>query len=167
MTLRPILRFPNPRLRLKASNIELFDEDLKTLVSDMYDTMYTSFGIGLAATQINVQLHIVTIDLSEAKDQPLTLINTEILAQQGTQVCSEGCLSLPGIFADVTRAKEIRVKTFDIDGQVREFEADGLLAVCIQHELDHLQGKVFVDHLSPLKRERLLLKMTKHLRETL
>lgn len=167
MALRPILRFPNPRLRLQAVQVEQFDSNLQLLVADMYETMYASYGIGLAATQIDVQQHVLTIDLSETHDQPLTLINAEILEQQGTQVCEEGCLSLPGIFAEVTRAKEIRVKTYDETGTAREFVADGLLAVCIQHELDHLKGKVFVDYLSALKRERLLIKMAKHVREVL
>ena len=167
MSLRPILRFPNHRLRLKAVPVTNFDVYLQTLVSDMYETMYIGHGIGLAATQIDVQLQVITMDLSENHDQPLTLINAQILEQQGTQICEEGCLSLPGVYAEVSRAKEIRVKTLDENGVAREFEADGLFAVCIQHELDHLDGKVFIDHLSPLKRERLLTKMAKHARETL
>lgn len=167
MALRPILRLPNPRLRLKAQPVTQFDIALSTLVADMYDTMYASAGIGLAANQIDVQQRVITIDLSDNHDQPLTLINAEILDKHGEQTCEEGCLSVPGVYAPVTRAKEVRVKTQDVHGAIREFEADGLLAVCIQHELDHLEGKVFIDYLSPLKRERLLAKMTKHLREIL
>lgn len=167
MALRPILRLPNHRLRLKAQPVTQFDAALLSLVRDLYDTMYASAGIGLAASQIDVQQRVITIDLSDRHDQPLTLINVEILAKHGEQTCEEGCLSVPGVYAPVTRAKEIRVKTQDIHGDTSEFDADGMLAVCIQHELDHLEGKVFIDYLSPLKRERLLAKMTKHLRETL
>ncbi len=167
MALRPILRFPNAHLRLTAVPVTQFDANLTILVNDMYETMYAGLGIGLAATQIDVQLQVITMDLSESHDQPLTLINASIVDQHGSQICEEGCLSLPGIYADVPRAKEIRVLTFNEHGNAREFDADGLLAVCIQHELDHLHGKVFIDYLSALKRDRLLLKMTKHLKTVL
>lgn len=167
MALRTILRFPNPRLRIQAAPVQHFDAELKHLIEDMYETMYSSHGIGLAATQIDVHQQVITMDLSEQHDQPLTLINAEIIAQEGSQSCEEGCLSVPGVFAEVQRAKVIRVKTQDEHGQSREFTAEGLLAVCIQHELDHLAGKVFIDYLSPLKRERLLRKMTKQSREVL
>lgn len=167
MALRPILRFPNPRLRLKASPVDQFNSALQNLIADMYDTMYAGSGIGLAATQIDVQQQVITIDLSENHDQPLTLINAEIIEKHGSQTCEEGCLSLPGVYAPVERAQHIVVKTFELDGQPRQFPAEGLLAVCIQHELDHLDGKVFIDYLSPLKRERIMTKMAKHLRTTL
>ncbi len=162
MALRPILCFPHARLRLTAAPVVQFDAQLVTLVTDMYETMYASQGIGLAATQIDVQFAVITMDLSEQHDQPLTLINASIVEQDGLQRHEEGCLSLPGIYAEVQRAKDIRVKSFDMQGVAHEFDATGLLAVCIQHELDHLHGKVFIDHLSTLKRERLLKKANKH-----
>lgn len=167
MALRPILRYPNPRLRLLATPVTLFDDTLRTLVADMYETMYVGQGIGLAATQINVQQRVVTMDLSENHDQPITLINPVILEKSGSQVCQEGCLSIPGVYAEVERAQDIRISCCDESGVSREFSASGLLAVCIQHELDHLDGKVFIDYLSALKRERLLEKTAKHAREVM
>ena len=160
-----ILEFPDPRLRKQAQPVTEFDAALKRLVADMFETMYAAPGIGLAATQVDVHRQLVVMDVSEGKDQPLVLINARILEREGAQVYQEGCLSVPGIFADVERADRIRVAAQDPDGRAFELEADGLLAVCIQHELDHLQGKVFVDYLSPLKREMVRKRLEKQRRE--
>jgi peptide deformylase len=160
-----ILVFPDPRLRKQAQPVTEFDAGLKRLVADMFETMYEAPGIGLAATQVDVHRQLVVLDVSEGKDQPLVLINARILEREGGQVYQEGCLSVPGIYADVERAQRIRVAAQDPDGRAFEFEADGLLAVCIQHELDHLQGKVFVDYLSPLKREMVRKRLEKQRRE--
>jgi peptide deformylase len=152
MTKLDILEFPDPRLRTKARPLapEQIDDRLRALIGDMFETMYAAPGIGLAATQVDVHQRLVVIDVSEEKDQPLVLINPEILDRQGSQTCQEGCLSVPGIYADVERADQVTVRALDRDGKPFELTADGLLAVCIQHELDHLDGKVFVDYLSPL-----------------
>ena len=164
MALLPILEFPDPRLRTKAAAVapaELAEPAFQRLFDDMFETMYAAPGIGLAATQVDVHQRLVVIDVSEGKDQPLVLINPEILDKQGSQIYQEGCLSVPGIFADVTRADEITVRFLDRQGQPQELRADGLLAVCIQHEMDHLDGKLFVDYLSPLKREMVRKKLAK------
>ena len=165
MAILEILEFPDPRLRKQAQPVVAFDAGLKRLVADMFETMYQAPGIGLAATQVDVHRQLVVMDVSEHKDQPLVLINPRILSKDGAQVYQEGCLSVPGIFADVERALSIKVAAQDVDGKAFELEADGLLAVCIQHELDHLQGKVFVDYLSPLKREMVRKRLDKHRRE--
>ncbi|HEX6834680.1 MAG TPA: peptide deformylase [Rudaea sp.] len=159
-----ILEFPDPRLRTKAQPVAAFDADLSRLIDDMFETMYEAPGIGLAATQVNVHKQLLVADVSEEKNQPLVLINPRIVASEGRQTYQEGCLSVPGIYADVDRADRIRVEALDRDGKPIAFDADGLLAVCIQHEMDHLAGKLFVDYLSPLKREMVRKKLEKQRR---
>ena len=161
MALLPIIEFPDPRLRTVAKPIAQVDGALRKLIDDMFETMYEAPGIGLAATQVNVHQQLLIMDISEDKSQPMVFINAEILSSEGSQIYQEGCLSVPGIFADVTRAEKITVKALDRDGKSFELAADGLLAVCIQHEMDHLAGKVFVDYLSPLKRELVKKKLAK------
>jgi len=164
----PILEFPDPRLRTKAAIIEpaqLADPAFQRLVDDMFETMYEAPGIGLAASQVDVHQRFMVMDISEEKDQPMVFINPEIVARDGEQVYQEGCLSVPGIFADVTRADRITVKFLDRTGKACELDVDGLLAVCIQHEMDHLAGKLFVDYLSPLKREMVRKKLAKARRQ--
>lgn len=156
-----ILEFPDPRLRTKAVPVTQFDAGLQTLIDDMFETMYTAPGIGLAATQVDVHKQLLVLDVSEGKDQPMVFINPEVLTRAGEQVYQEGCLSVPGIYADVTRANQIRVRALNRHGESFEIEADGLLAICIQHEMDHLAGKVFVDYLSPLKRDMVKKKLEK------
>ena len=156
-----ILEFPDPRLRTIAKPVAQVDDSLRQLVDDMFETMYAAPGIGLAATQVNVHQQLLVLDVSEDHSRPLVFINPEILRAEGNQVYQEGCLSVPGIFADVKRAENITVRALDRDGQSFELDADGLLAVCIQHEMDHLAGKVFVDYLSPLNRELLRKKLAK------
>jgi peptide deformylase len=164
MSLLTILEYPDKRLRTLATPIETVDATLSALIDDMFETMYDAPGIGLAATQVNVHKQLLVLDISEDKSQPMVFINPKIVARDGKQVYQEGCLSLPNIYADVTRYNQITVEALDRHGQAFTLEADGLLAVCIQHEMDHLIGKVFVDHLSPLKRalaEKKLAKMRK------
>jgi peptide deformylase len=156
-----ILEFPDERLRKKAVEVEVVDGKIKKLVDDMLETMYFAKGIGLAATQVNVHQRIVVIDISEEKDNPLCLINPVIIAKEGIEESEEGCLSVPGFFETVERAERIKVQALDKDGQPFEFEADDLLAVCVQHELDHLEGKLFVDYISSLKRQRIKKKLEK------
>lgn len=156
-----ILEFPDPRLRTKAAPVTLFDAALKQLVEDMFETMYAASGVGLAATQVNVHQRVLVTDMSEGRNRPLALINPEILAKEGTQVYQEGCLSFPGIFAEVTRALKVQVRAQDLEGQSVEISVEGPLAVCIQHEMDHMAGKVFIDYLSPLKRSLLLKRLEK------
>ena len=156
-----ILEFPDPRLRTIAKPVEQVDASLRQLVDDMFETMYAAPGIGLAATQVNIHQQLLVLDVSEDHSRPLVFINPEILRAEGHQVYQEGCLSVPGIFADVTRADRITVEALDREGKAFTLEADGLLAVCIQHEMDHLAGKVFVDYLSPLKRELVRKKLAK------
>ena len=160
----PILEFPDPRLRTVAKPVETVGDDLRRLVDDMFETMYAAPGIGLAATQVDVHLRLLVLDVSEDQSRPMVFINPEILSADGHQVYQEGCLSVPGIYADVKRANKIRVRALDRDGKAFELDADGLLAVCIQHEMDHLAGKVFVDYLSPLKREQVKKKLAKQQR---
>ena len=167
MALLPILEFPDPRLRTKAVLIdaaEVTTPAFQTLLSDMFDTMYDAPGIGLAASQVDVHQRFMVIDVSEEKNQPMVFINPEIVAQDGGQVYQEGCLSVPGIFADVTRANQITVRFLDRQGQPQELTTEGLLAVCVQHEMDHLVGKLFIDYLSPLKREMVRKKLAKQRR---
>ena len=159
-----ILEFPDPRLRTKAQPVDVFDQDLQNLIDAMFVTMYAAPGIGLAATQVNVHRQLLVLDVSEEKDRPLVLINPKIVASEGSQTYQEGCLSVPGIFADVERADQITVQAQDRHGQTLTLQADGLLAVCIQHEMDHLLGKLFVDYLSPLKRELVRKKLEKQRR---
>lgn len=159
-----ILEFPDPRLRTKAQPVTDFGPDLARLVEDMFETMYEAPGIGLAATQVNVHRQLLVLDVSEEKNQPHVLCNPRVLARDGIQTYQEGCLSVPGIFADVERASQITVEAEGIDGKTFSLQADGLLAVCIQHEMDHLAGRLFVDYLSPLKREMVRKKLEKQRR---
>ncbi|WP_174624310.1 peptide deformylase [Candidatus Methylobacter favarea] len=161
MSILTILEFPDERLRKKAADVQTVDDKLKKLVDDMLETMYESHGVGLAATQVDRHLRVVVIDISEKKDTPVCLINPEILEKEGVEESEEGCLSVPGFFEKVKRAEYIRVKALDREGQVFEFEARDLLAVCVQHEMDHLNGKLFVDYISPLKRQRIKKKLQK------
>lgn len=167
MALLQILHYPDPRLRTKAVTVEVFDDALRQLVADMFETMYAAPGIGLAATQVDVHQRVVVIDVSENNNEPLCLINPEIVANDGAEVMEEGCLSVPGIYEKVERSEVVRVRAQDEHGQAFELETDGLLAVCIQHELDHLDGKVFLDRLSEFKRQRARKKLEKQSRETM
>ncbi|PPD23984.1 MAG: peptide deformylase [Methylomonas sp.] len=161
MSILTILEFPDERLRKKAVAVKAVDESIRTLLDDMLETMYESRGVGLAATQVNVQLRIIVIDVSEEKNAPLFLINPEIIEKSGSEESEEGCLSVPGFYEKVKRAEQVKIKALDRNGQSVEFEARGLLAVCVQHELDHLEGKLFVDYISPLKRQRIRKKLEK------
>ena len=161
MALLPILEFPDPRLRKVASRIASVSPDIQRLVHDMAETMYAAPGVGLAATQVDVHKCIIVIDISEAKDDLKVFINPEIIAAEGEAECEEGCLSVPGYYDKVTRAAKVTVRALDADGRSFELQAEGMLAVCIQHEMDHLLGKVFVDYLSPLKRARLQARLRK------
>ena len=166
MALLPILRYPDPRLHKKAVPVAEIDDSIRKLVQDMAETMYEAPGIGLAATQVDVHKRVIVIDVSEDKSRLLTLINPMIVEQDGEQVCEEGCLSVPGIYDKVSRAENVRVRALDVDGKPIEFHADGLLAVCVQHEIAHLDGKVFVEHLSRLKQTRIRNKLEKQARIT-
>lgn len=161
MALLNILTIPDPKLHLPAKPVKEISANILTLIDDMLETMYDAPGIGLAATQVDVRLRIVVIDLSEEKNQPLVLINPEITQRDGQIVYEEGCLSVPGIYEGVERAERIHVKALNPKGEEIEIEADELLAICIQHEIDHLDGKVFIDYLSPLKRQRIRKKLEK------
>jgi peptide deformylase len=161
MAIREILHYPDPRLRTKAVPVEQIDDELKTLVEDMFETMYQAPGIGLAATQINVHRRLLVMDVSEDHSDPLVLINPEILEQGGEETMDEGCLSVPGFYESVTRADWILVQAMNLDGQPFTLRADGLKAVCIQHEIDHLDGKLFVDYITNLKRQRIRKKLEK------
>ncbi|RZJ16144.1 MAG: peptide deformylase [Haliea sp.] len=162
MTLLPILRYPDPRLHTVAKPVAAVDGRVRQLAADMFDTMYDASGIGLAATQVDVHERLIVIDVSEDRDQPMVLINPEITwYSDEKRLGEEGCLSVPGIYDGVERSTSIRLQATDLDGQLRQIEADGMLAVCIQHEMDHLLGKVFVEYLSPLKRTRIKTKMQK------
>lgn len=166
MALLPILRYPDARLHKVARPVAVVDDRIRTLARDMTETMYHASGIGLAATQIDVHERVLVIDVSEERNQPMVLINPELLwASEERVKGEEGCLSVPGIYDGVERAVQVRVRALDEHGQAREIEADGLLAVCIQHEMDHLVGKVFVDYLSPLKRGRIKARLLKAERE--
>lgn len=164
MAIRDILHYPDPRLRNRAEPVERVDDEIRRLVDDMLETMYAAPGIGLAASQINVPRRVVTIDISEHGDRPLCLVNPEILELAGNVETEEGCLSVPGIYEFVERADWIRARALGRDGESFEFEAEGLLAVCVQHEIDHLEGTLFVDHLSRLKRQRIRKKAQKQQR---
>lgn len=164
MALRPILHYPDPRLRRVAAPVEAITDEVRQLVADMAETMYQAPGIGLAAIQIGVASRVIVIDISESRDQLKVFINPQIIARDGEQTIEEGCLSVPGIFEPVTRAGHVRVRALGLDGQSFEVEASGLLATCIQHEIDHLDGKVFVDYVSRLKQQRIRKKLEKHQR---
>lgn len=161
MALREILHFPDPRLRLRAHPVEKVDDSIRALVDDLFETMYAAPGIGLAATQVNVQKRILVADVSDGRSEPHCLINPEILSRDGEEEMDEGCLSVPGFYETVRRAERVRVRALNRYGEPFEMDLDGLLAVCIQHEIDHLDGKLFVDYLSPLKRNRIRKKLEK------
>lgn len=156
-----VLHFPDPRLRKKATPIETVDATIKAVADDLLETMFDKGGIGLAATQVNIHLRIIVIDISEDRNNPWVLINPEILASDGIVQTQEGCLSVPEYYDDVERAERIKYSYQNLDGELLEEEAEGLLSVCIQHEIDHLDGKLFIDYLSPLKRQRLMKKIEK------
>ncbi|HAU68245.1 MAG: peptide deformylase [Arenicella sp.] len=164
MTIREIITYPDERLRTIAKPVKQVDHDIKTLVDDMLETMYDANGIGLAATQVDVHLQVIVMDISEERNSPLVLINPKITKQDGEQIYDEGCLSVPEYYAPVKRAETITITALDEQGEIFELSAEGLLAICIQHEMDHLAGKVFVDYLSRLKQDRVrkkLIKMSK------
>jgi peptide deformylase len=161
MALLNILEYPDPRLRKVAAPVAAVTPEIKRLVRDMAETMYAAPGVGLAATQVDVHKRVIVMDISEARDELRVFINPEIAAAEGEAECEEGCLSVPGYYDKVTRAAKVRVRALDAEGEPFELEAEGLLAVCIQHEIDHLSGKVFVDRLSPLKRARLAARLRK------
>ncbi len=161
MALLNILKFPDPRLRTRAEPVTEFDDELRQLVADMFETMYEAPGIGLAATQVDVHKRLLVMDVSEDKSRPMVLINPEILDAEGEEEMDEGCLSVPGYYETVRRAEKVRVRALNEHGESFEIEADGLEAVCIQHEMDHLEGKLFVDYLSSLKRDRIRKKLEK------
>ena len=165
MAILDILYYPDKRLRTVAKPVEKVDDSIRKLVEDMFETMYLAPGIGLAATQVNVHQQIIVIDTSEDKSQPLCLINPEIIAEEGIESCDEGCLSVPDIYETVERCEKVTVKALNENGDEYTLEAGELLAVCIQHEIDHLKGKLFVDYLSPLKRQRLKKRLLKSQRE--
>jgi len=165
MALRTILEFPDPRLRTRARPVTAFDAALGTLIDDLLETMYAAPGIGLAATQVDVHQRVLVLDVSADRSQPLALVNPEIIAREGEEQTEEGCLSVPGIFDEVKRAARIRVRYQDRTGATTERDCDDILAVCIQHEMDHLEGKLFVDYLSDLKRERIRKKLDKERKE--
>lgn len=166
MPLLPILRFPDPRLKTVASPVEKIDDSIRRLAHDMAETMYEAPGVGLAATQVDVHKRLIVIDISDTKSELLILVNPELLEHDGLQVCEEGCLSVPGIYDKVERAEHVVVRYLDLDGKTQTISADGLLAVCLQHEMDHLEGRVFVEHLSLLKQTRIKAKLAKQARIT-
>ena len=159
-----ILEFPDPRLRTRAKPVEKVDDGLRALADDMFETMYAAPGIGLAATQVDEHIRLLVTDVSSDRSEPHVLINPVIVEKSGKTVCEEGCLSVPGFYADVERAEQIRVRFLNRDGEETEMEADGMLAVCVQHEMDHLDGKLFVDYLSEAKRQRLRKRLDKERR---
>jgi peptide deformylase len=165
MAILDILRYPDERLNTVAAPIVAVDDEVRRIVADMAETMYAAPGVGLAATQVNVHRRIIVIDTSDSRDQLLTLINPEILAAEGEQECEEGCLSVPGIYDKVMRAAKVKVRALGLDNQPFEIDAEGLLAVCIQHEMDHLEGKVFVEYLSRLKQMRIRTRLSKRERQ--
>ncbi|MCB1914383.1 MAG: peptide deformylase [Rhodocyclaceae bacterium] len=166
MALLPILRYPDPRLHKVAAPVAEVDDTIRQLIDDMAETMYEAPGIGLAATQVDVHKRVVVIDVSEERNELLALVNPRIVARSGEQVCEEGCLSVPGVYDKVSRAEHVTVEALGRDGEPLRLEADDLLAVCIQHEIDHLDGKVFVEYLSLLKQNRIKTKLAKKARIT-
>ncbi len=165
MAILDILHFPDPRLRNQARPVERVDDDVRQLIDDMFETMYAAPGIGLAAIQVNRPQRVIVVDVSEDRSQPLALVNPEILERHGVEEMDEGCLSVPGVYETVQRADRVRVRALDRAGEPLEMDAEGLLAVCIQHEIDHLDGKLFVDYLSSLKRQRIRKKLEKEARQ--
>ena len=164
MAIRKILHYPDPRLRRQALPVDTVDDEIRTLIDDMAETMYQAPGMGLAAPQIDVSKRILVIDISEARNDLRVLVNPELLTQEGEQTMEEGCLSVPGVYEEVTRAEKVTVRALGRDGKPFELEADGLLATCVQHEIDHLDGKLFVDYLSRLKQQRVRKKLAKQQR---
>lgn len=167
MALLPILHYPDPRLHKVAAKVNRVDREIRKLINDMAQTMYAAPGIGLAATQVNVHKRIIVIDISESRDQLGVFVNPELLEASGEADCEEGCLSVPGIFEKVRRAERIKVRALDAEGTPFTQEAAGLLAVCIQHEMDHLEGRVFVEYLSRLKQQRILTRLRKQMRQAM
>ena len=167
MAILQILRYPDPRLHKVAKPVAAVDEEIRKLARNMAETMYAAPGVGLAATQVDVHKQLILIDLSETRDQLMVLINPQILESRGKSDCEEGCLSVPGIFEKVARAEWVKVRALDVNGKSFTLEATGMLSVCIQHEMDHLKGKVFVEYLSRLKQNRILSKLKKQQRQTL
>jgi peptide deformylase len=167
MALRPILEFPDPRLRTRAQPVTRFDAELGRLIDDLFESMYAAPGIGLAATQVDVHQRVLVIDVSKERNEPLEFVNPQILTREGVAETEEGCLSVPGIYDEVERAAKVRVRAQDRQGRVFERDCDEVLAVCIQHEMDHLEGKLFVDYLSELKRQRIRKKLEKERKERL
>ncbi|HWP90409.1 MAG TPA: peptide deformylase [Burkholderiales bacterium] len=167
MALLPILQYPDPRLYTVAARVPLVDDDIRQLIKNMADTMYAAPGVGLAATQVDDHRRVIVIDISETHDRLQVFVNPEIVSATGTATCEEGCLSVPGIFEKVARAERVAVRALDAQGAGFTLDADGLLAVCIQHEMDHLEGKVFVDYLSRLKQQRILAKLKKQQRHVM
>lgn len=165
MALLPILHYPDPRLHQSATPVTEFTAQLKQLAEDMTETMYAAPGVGLAAPQVNVHQRLIVVDVSEDKNGLMVLVNPQIIAREGEQEYEEGCLSVPGVYSKISRAARVRVQAQNLDGEPFEIEADGLLAVCLQHEIDHLDGKVFVDYLSQLKQNRIRTKLLKQARE--
>jgi peptide deformylase len=161
MALLPILEYPDPRLRTRAEPVREVDGKIRKLIDDMFETMYKAPGVGLAATQVNVHIRVLVVDITEDRSRPLALVNPEIIERSGEGKLEEGCLSVPGIYENIMRADRIRVRALGRNGKPQEIEAEGLLAVCIQHEMDHLEGKLFVDYLSELKRTRIRKKLEK------
>ncbi|NND82602.1 MAG: peptide deformylase [Gammaproteobacteria bacterium] len=164
MAILDILVYPDPRLRKVAKPVQSVDDNIRQLVRDMLETMYDAEGIGLAATQVDVHKQVIVMDLSETRDNPLVLINPQIVEQDGEQEYDEGCLSIPEYYAPVKRAESVKITALNPEGEIFDLQADGLLAVCIQHEMDHLKGKVFVDYLSRLKQDRVRKKLLKRQR---
>jgi peptide deformylase len=167
MALLAILQYPDPKLYTVASPVQSVDDDIRNLIKDMGDTMYAAPGVGLAATQVDDHRRVIVVDISETRDQLQVFVNPELVAATGTATCEEGCLSVPGIFDKVARAERISVRALNAQGEKFTLEADGLLAVCIQHEMDHLEGKVFVDYLSRLKQQRILARLKKQKRQVM
>jgi len=167
MPLLPILQYPDPRLHAVAAPVTRVDDKIRRLIKDMADTMYAAPGVGLAATQVDVHRRVIIVDISETHDQLKVFINPEIIARSGASDCAEGCLSVPGIFEKIQRSERIRVRALDAHGRPFELDAEALLAVCIQHEMDHLEGKVFVEYLSRLKQQRILSKLKKQQRRVM
>jgi len=165
MALLTILEYPDARLRTLAKPLERIDDEVQRRIDDMFETMYAAPGVGLAATQVDFHRQLIVMDVSDEKNRPVVLINPRIVEAEGTETCQEGCLSVPGIFADVARAERVVVEALDRHGESQHYDASGLFAICIQHEMDHLAGKVFVDYLSPLKRQMVRNKLEKRRRQ--
>lgn len=165
MTVLEILKYPDPRLRVKAQPVTTIDAELRRMVEDMYETMYVAEGVGLAATQVNIHLRMFTMDVSDTRDQPVCVLNPEIISQEGSQLDRHGCLSVGAVINDkIKRYAKLRMRAMDLDGKTYEIDAEGLMAVCIQHEVDHLNGILFIDHFSKLKQEVIRRKIDKNKR---